>query len=198
LARRKLASAAAQLNARSRHAGRIPTLVLMTDDARLPDPLAAARRLPRGALVVVRSRNDARRAEWAHALVAVGRSRGLLVLIANDAALASHCGADGVHLSQANAHQAAHWRALRPRWFLSAAAHPLRAAMLCKFVDAVFLSPVFPTASHPSALAMTPVRANRLALSLVAPVYALGGVTARNACLLHGFAGIAAIGALVP
>jgi thiamine monophosphate synthase len=30
------------------------------------------------------------------------------------------------------------------------------------------------------------------------PVYALGGVTAQNASLLQGFAGIAAIGALLP
>ena len=81
---------------------------------------------------------------------------------------------------------------------ISAAAHSERAALLGKYLDAIFLSPVFPTASHPSAVALLPARANKLAEAFQIPVYALGGVTARNALLLHGFAGIAAIGALVP
>jgi thiamine-phosphate pyrophosphorylase len=173
-------------------------LILMTDDERLADPLGAARLLPKGAMVIVRSRNTAKRTEWAHALVALARSRSLVVLIANDAMLVSRCGADGLHLSEANACQASHWRALRPNWFISAAAHSLRSASLPRFVDAILLSPVFPTASHPGLAGMTPSRANRIAHTLTVPVYALGGVTPRNAVLLDGFAGIAAIGALAP
>jgi thiamine-phosphate pyrophosphorylase len=196
LARRKLASSAAHLNARSPYAGRLPSLVLMTDDDRLPDPIAAARALPPGATVVVRSRDAARRMLLAREIMVIARTRALIVLIANDPRLAAQCGADGLHLSQAQAHLAAHWRALRPRWFISVAVHDMRAAAMCKSADALFLSPIFPTLSHPQALALTPVRANRMAHALRVPVYALGGVTARNARLLHGFAGIAAIGAL--
>ena len=173
-------------------------LVLMTDDERLPDPLAAARLLPKGAMVIVRSRDPARRAQWAFAMMALARSRRLIVLIANDAALASRCGADGLHLSEANAHEAAHWSALRPNWFISAAAHTSRAAVLTSFANAIFLSPVFPTASHTARPALTPVRASAMVHRLAVPVYALGGVTARNASLLHGFAGVAAIGAFAP
>jgi thiamine monophosphate synthase len=40
------------------------------------------------------------------------------------------------------------------------------------------------------------MRANRLAQESPVPVYALGGIDAHNAHLLHGFVGIAAIGAL--
>lgn len=196
LARRKLASAAAHLNARSAHAGRAPLLVLMTDDDRLPDPLSAARLLPRGAMVVVRSRDDTRRSMLAHALVAIARQRGLVVLVADDAALATRCGADGLHLPEAKARQAAHWRATHPRWFISASAHDLRTMTSTRLVDALFLSPVFPTRSHPGAPALTPGRANRMTMATRVPVYALGGVTAQNAVLLRGFAGIAAVGAL--
>jgi thiamine-phosphate pyrophosphorylase len=74
----------------------------------------------------------------------------------------------------------------------------LRAAALCKFVDAIFLSPVFTTESHPGRGALTPARSNAIAQDIAVPVYALGGITGRNAPLLHGFAGIAAIGALAP
>lgn len=173
-------------------------LVFMTDDERSPDPLVAARLLPKGAMIIVRSRDPAKRVKWAYAMMALARSRGLLVLIANDPVLASRCGADGLHLSETNAHRAAHWSALRPQWFISAAVHSLRAALLRQYVDAIFLSPVFATASHPDHRALTAVRANAIAQDLAVPVYALGGITARNATLLSGFAGIAAIGALSP
>ena len=197
LARRRLASAAAHLNARSPHGGRVPMLVLMTDDERLAEPLLAARLLPKGAMIIVRSRDDARRSALAHTLMAVAHHRGLVVLIAEDAALAARCGADGLHLPEAKARQAAHWRALRPRWFISASAHSLHAIASTRLVDAFFLSPVFPTRSHPGARPLTPCRANRMATATRQPVYALGGVTSQNAALLRGFAGIAAIGALV-
>jgi thiamine-phosphate pyrophosphorylase len=168
----------------------------MTDDDRLADPLAAARALPGGAMIVVRSRDSARRITLARELMAVAKERALFVLIADDAKLAQQCGADGLHLSRAQAHSAPHWRALRPRWFMTAAVHDLRTASLCRSVDALLLSPIFPTASHPEAIALTAVRANRMANALRIPVYALGGVTSRNARLLRGFSGIAAIGAL--
>ena len=171
-------------------------LVLMTDDERLKDPLPAVRALPKGAMVIVRSRDAARRADLARAIVALAKSRALLVLVANDVALAARCGADGLHLSEANAAQASHWRAVHPAWFISIAAHSLRAAVFSKASDAVLLSPVFATASHPGRSPITTVRANQIARATSSPIYALGGVTPRNACLLHGFSGIAAIAAL--
>jgi thiamine-phosphate pyrophosphorylase len=66
------------------------------------------------------------------------------------------------------------------------------------YLDAVFLSPVFASASHPSAQALTPVRAAFIAAHAPVPVYALGGVTPRNAGLLApSFSGIAAISSLI-
>jgi len=175
-------------------AGQLPPLVLMTDDERLPDPLAAAAGLPKGAMVIVRSRDAGRRADLARAVLA--RHRDLFVLIADDPALAAALGADGLHLPQAKAHQAAHWRALRPGWILSAAAHAPRA--LHAPVDMFFLSPIFPTNSHPGRAVLGAPRANMIARAARVPVYALGGIESRNARLLSGFAGIAAIGALAP
>ena len=174
--------------------GLLPPLVLMTDDARLADPLAAARALPRGSMVVVRARDAARREALARALVDLSRTRGLTVLVAEDAALASRLGADGLHLPERRAREATHWRARQPRWIITAAVHALRAVP--PGLDAVFLSAVFATASHPERQALSAMRANAMARAMMLPVYALGGIDARNAALLCGFAGIAAIGAL--
>jgi thiamine-phosphate pyrophosphorylase len=175
-------------------AGLLPPLVLFTDDERLPEPLAAARALPKGSMVVARARVAARREELAHALLDIARTRGLFVLVADDGPLAARLGADGLHLPERQAHQAADWRARYPRWIITAALHAGGTASAG--LDAVFLSPVFPTRSHPDAAALSAVRANALALALKVPAYALGGVDARNAALLKGFVGIAAIGAL--
>ncbi len=189
---RKLARAAAHLAAHARHA--LPSLVLFTDDERLGNPLAAAGALPRGSMVVVRSRDGARRAALARAMANLARARGLIVLVAGDGALAAEV--DGLHLPEARLGEAASWRARRRSFLITASVHSLATLAKAKSLDAVFLSPVFPTQSHPGRAALTAVRANAIARAAPMPVYALGGVGARNARLLSGFVGIAAIGAL--
>jgi thiamine-phosphate pyrophosphorylase len=167
----------------------LPALVLMTDDARLPDPLAAARALPKGSMVVARSR------EMLEPLTRALLKAHCTVLVAGDPLLAARLGAHGIHLPEALAGEAAHWRARCPDMLITASAHSLR-ALAREHIDAFFLSPVFETASHPGRAALGAVRANMIARQTRVPVYALGGIDARNAARLSGFAGIAAIGSL--
>jgi thiamine-phosphate pyrophosphorylase len=167
----------------------------MTDDERLSDPLAAARALPRGSMVVIRTRQRAHRVKLAQAVLALARTRHLFVLIAGDAPLAALLGADGLHLPEALAHTAAHWRALHPRWLISVASHGR--ALPPSSADAVFLSGVFATPSHPDRTHLGAVRASLIAARSPKAVYALGGIDARNAVRLSpAFVGIAGIGAL--
>lgn len=162
-------------------------LVLFTDDSGR-DWIAAARRLPRGAVVILRGQQRA-------ALLEQLRPLPLRLLAADDPALAKD--ADGLHLPERRAHEAPHWRARHPDWIITASAHSLRALMTLRHVDAAFLSPVFATTSHPGAAALTPLRAGMIAQQALVPVYALGGVSARNAARLPpGFSGVAAITAL--
>jgi thiamine-phosphate pyrophosphorylase len=167
-------------------------LVLMTDD-RPVDWAAAAARLPRASIVVVRSRDAKKRAALAETL------HGLApLLIAGDPALALETGAAGLHLPQMRMKEAHHWRRRRPGWIITSSAHSLSALIHANGLDAVFLSPVFATASHADAKPLNPVRAAFIAAAAPVPVYALGGITARNAPLLaNAFSGIAAIGSLL-
>lgn len=164
-------------------------LVLMTDD-RAADWVGAARRLPRGSVVVVRARDATRRqtlAETLHGLATL--------LIADDPALAQNIGAAGLHLPEARMKQALHWRVRHPDWIITSSAHSLKSLMGAQLLDAVFLSPVFATTSHRGAQPLTPARAAFIAAHAPVPVYALGGVTGRNAGLLApAFSGVAAIG----
>jgi thiamine-phosphate pyrophosphorylase len=180
------------------HPFAMPPLVLMTDDERLADPLAAARALPRGSMVVVRARDSARRKVLALTMMKIARARGLVVLIASDGKLAADCGAEGVHLPEAMLGRAARERACHPFLLITASVHSLASVGRAAFADALFLSPIFPTQSHPGRPVLTAVRANFIARASRVPVYALGGVDARNAALLSpvSFCGIAAVGAL--
>jgi thiamine-phosphate pyrophosphorylase len=180
------------------NAGNLPPLVLMTDDERLPDPCATARLLPRGSLIVLRARDEHRRKALAVDLARIAQARSLFLLIADDPELARS--AHGVHFPEAHMGRVAYWRARRPDWFLTASAHSLGAAQRAALfgADAVFLSPVFPTASHPGRVALTPIRFRLMAQETRVPLYALGGINAGNAQQLLGarLAGIAAIGGL--
>jgi thiamine-phosphate pyrophosphorylase len=167
-------------------------LVLMTDD-RNTDWVGAARRLPHGSLVVVRARDAVARAALAEDL------RGIApLLIADDPALAVQIGAAGLHLPERRMREALHWRAVHSSWIITSSAHSLASLRHAQALDAVFLSPVFPTGSHKGTPALTALRAAFIATHAPVPVYALGGVTARNVALLApAFSGIAAISSLL-
>lgn len=181
----------------------LPALILITDCARLPDPERQVRRLPRGSAVIVRDYGAPDRAALARRLAGICRARRLKLVIAGDARLAHAVRADGLHLPQALVTAAGHaWRRWRrPGFLVTAAAHDpraLAAAARCG-VDAVLLSPVFATASHPGVPALGVVRFARLVRLSRLPVYALGGITASTAGRLagSGIAGLAGISGIV-
>jgi thiamine-phosphate pyrophosphorylase len=175
-----------------------PVLWLFTDAARLADPLAAAAGLPRGLCgVVLRDDASPGRAALAAALARVCRARGNALVVAGDARLARAVGA-GVHLRGGR-----RLRAMRGlRGLVTSSAHGV--AELRRAVRAgarlAFLSPAFPTASHPGAPGLGPARwaaqARRAPAGLA--VGALGGVDGGSVRRLPGLRCAAAIGALAP
>lgn len=201
-----LAELARRLQARRRRAAErpLPGLVLMTDSRRLPDPLAAAARMPPGSAVILRHYDAPDRKALAVRLKQVCRRRGIRLLIAGDARLAAVVGADGLHLPEYMvARRGPSWRLWRrPGWLVTAAAHGDRALFRAARAgaDAALLSPVFATASHPGERTLGPLRFTGLAVRAPLPVYALGGLDAAGARRLGGapLAGFAGIGGIVP
>lgn len=175
--------------------GLVPALILMTDDERLADPEAAVEALPAGSMVVIRAKTPHRLNVLAISLRTIARRRGLFLLVAGDPKLARRIGADGVHLPEARIGEAAAIRA-RSDLIITASTHSLRAALKAGAVDALILSAVFPTRSHPGKAALGPLRTAFMARLLPLASYGLGGIDAGNARRLAGVCGIAAIGAL--
>jgi thiamine-phosphate pyrophosphorylase len=182
----------------------LPRLILMTDSVRPPDPAIAIHYLPRGSAVIVRELNRERRAALARRIQQLCRLRSVRLWIANDWRLARAIAADGLHLSEASVRRGSRgWRRVRrPGWIVTGAAHsPAAVRRAAKLgVDAVLLSPVFTTKSHPGARTIGALRFARWVRESPVPVYALGGIDAKAARRLRvsGASGFAAIGGLLP
>jgi thiamine-phosphate pyrophosphorylase len=150
----------------------LPPLWLFTDAQRLPDPRPVVARLPRGLCgVVFRHDSDPDRAALGRELAALCRARRAVLVVAGDWRLARMLGA-GLHL---RAGRGSGRRAVGP---VTSSAHKRIDLVRARQAGAhfVFLSPVFPTPSHPGASVLGPIRWGLAARGIRLPVAALGGI----------------------
>ncbi len=167
----------------------LPRLWLMTDERQGERLWKALDTLPPGSGVVFRHKTlpvPARKALFDE-VRKVCRRRRLLLLLAGPLALARRWRADGSHGGAARV----------PGLLRTAPAHDvaeIRAAERAR-ADLLFLSPVFPTRSHPGAKALGRMRFALLAGRTRLPVVALGGMDERRARTLAGAYGWAGIDA---
>lgn len=156
----------------------LPTRWLLSDernDAALERALAV---LPRGSGFIYRHYHLApgERLDRFRELARLARAHDHAVVLADSALTAREWGADGIYGAP---------RALYPsRDLLTlATAHGLREIGEANRAraDAVLLSPVFPTRSHPGAALLGPLRFRLLAARAAMPVIALGGMNTASA-----------------
>lgn len=167
----------------------LPAIWLMTDE-RMGDALwAALERVPRGGGVVFRHYRAPDRRALFDRVRAVCRRRRLVLLLAGPPRLAVAWRADGAH------GPSPHVRAARAL-LRSRPAHDRRETVAGRGADLRFVSPLFPTRSHPGAAALGVVRAGLMLRGETGALIALGGVKVTK--VTHrlrsaGFAGVAGI-----
>lgn len=162
---------------------RLPTRWLMTDERMGEGLWRALARLPRGGGVVFRhySLAPAERRRLFARVRAVALRRGLVLVRAGATRMAGEMGTHarrGSGLVTWPVHDVGEARAAR------------RAG-----ADAVFVSPVFATRSHPGAASLGQRRARLIGRVAGVPMIALGGMTETRFRRLRGFHGYAAIDA---
>jgi thiamine-phosphate pyrophosphorylase len=172
----------------------LPTLWLMTDERGDASLDAALHRLPRGAGVIFRHYSlplRERRMRYEQVRV-ITRRRGLRLILAGTPAQAIAWRADGVH-------DRGPYGPTPRRLLRTTPAHNLAELVRARSADAVFLSPLFQTRSHPGAATLGRARFGLLARRSGVAVIALGGVNARRARSLSaiGARGWAAIDAWI-
>jgi thiamine-phosphate pyrophosphorylase len=165
---------------------RHPTLWLMTDER--ADLWAAVRRLPPGAGVVFRhhATDAAERRRLFARLRRTTRAKRLVLVRAGTMPLRGEMGVHGRH----------------GRGLMTWPAHDRGEALAGRHAGAalLFVSPVYPTRSHPGAPALGPAQSARLGRGLGVGLIALGGMDPRRFRTLRrlGFTGWAAIDAWSP
>ncbi len=194
---------AIRLNRRHVKKGKFPPLLLMTDTERLPDPSRIIPKLPSGSGVIVRHFSRSSKIELVRKIKKLCLKHKVKLLVSDDVSLALSQGLDGVHLSEKALRKVAGCgRLVRPKpdFFVSAACHSQLA--LCQAeraqIDAVLISPVFETDSHPHARSKKPWSFQNLTRNTSLKPYALGGLngkTAQRLCHTRvcGFAGISGL-----
>ena len=104
-----LTTFANRLNARAPNSA-IPSLLFVTDETRIPDPLRVISQLPRGTGIILRDYGVQRREDLAASIAVIARRRQLRLLIGSDGDLARHVGAAGLHLPENQSRGAHRWR----------------------------------------------------------------------------------------
>lgn len=150
----------------------LPRLWLMTDERVGEGLWPALERLPRGSGVIFRHYRTPERRALFERVRRIARRRGLLLLLAGSPREAIAWHADGAH------GRSPHVRSSRPL-VRTAPAHDAYELARAR-ADAVLLSPVFLTHSHPGARVLGPLRFAVLARRARLPVIALGGMDARR------------------
>jgi len=147
---------AQRLNSRYAPKDGFPPVFLMGDDEKLPDLHPFLTDLPKGSAIIIRSRSRHRRLDQIRGLKTPCRRFGLKILVADDWALAVSHHLDGVHLpgNRLKKFRFNHGRLRRPYpdFLITASAHSATAIQTARNcgVCGVFLSPIFPTTSHPN------------------------------------------------
>jgi thiamine-phosphate pyrophosphorylase len=161
----------------------LPGVWLFSDERSAAGVVELAAVLPPGAGVVLRHDSLAPGARWRllRRLMRLARTRRLTVLLAGPPDLARRWGAGGVHLRQPDAHRAA--QAHRLGLSVTMPVHDAREARRAHRAgaDAMFISPLHPTRSHPGAPALGRAAWLRLAQLSGAQAIALGGMTPTRA-----------------
>ncbi len=154
--------------------GPLPKIWLISDarnDAALEQAL---KRLPRGSGLIFRHYHldpVSRQARF-KALGRLARLYGHRVILSGSVAQARRWGADGAYGADL---------AQGPALLRLVTVHSLRELRRAHRADAVLLSPVFPTRSHPGGKVLGPLRWKGMAALSPVPVIALGGMSARRA-----------------
>ena len=167
----------------------MPSLIVLTDPERLPDPIALACHLPVPCALIYRHFGDPNARQISAKASAIAKDRGLTFLVSCDSGVPP--GPDtGVHFPQIMHGAIADWRAAMPGRIFTAAAHSEAAAhtAFAAGADVVLLSPVFATDCDGANPALGLDAFTRIAKTAPGPVYALGGIHADNAQDLRGFA----------
>jgi thiamine-phosphate pyrophosphorylase len=199
-----LAEVARRLNRLNAKGQRFPSLFLMTDTKRLPDPSSVIVKLPKGSAVIIRHETRQGKINLIHKIKELCRKHQVKLLVSDDIRLCLAHRLDGVHLSQKKLLLTAscgYFIKAKPQLIITSACHSLTALKAAEKskIDGVLISPVFATDSHPNAKTLGLWGFQNLTKQIPLKCYGLGGINKKTAQRLQNSkaCGLAAINGLI-
>ncbi|WP_025897343.1 thiamine phosphate synthase [Sneathiella glossodoripedis] len=175
----------------------LPDAFYFTDQNRTHSAIETIADLPPNVGVIFRHYDTKNRAEIGEKIAHICQKDQRFLSVASDARLACHLKADALHLPQWQLRQLPLLKHRYPNLLISAACHQYLGLKTADRLgaDFAFLSPIYPTKSHPGAATLGTIRPTRWLNTLSIPVYALGGIGQKhfNQLAFSGFAGFAGI-----
>lgn len=194
---------AKKLNHRHAKGGKFPPLLLMTDTKRLADPREIIPKLPPGSGLILRHFSRKGKIDLINKIKKIAKIHKVKLLVSDDVKLAQMMGLDGVHLSEKLLKKTAQCGCFikpKPDFIVNSACHSVSALKWAEKanIDAVLISPIFTTKSHPNSKTLGAWGFQNLTRQSKVKTYALGGLNKKTARRLVqtkacGFAGISGL-----
>jgi len=175
---------AKRLNLQNNIDDRLSPLIFLTERKRFKNIFETLQSIPSQTLVIIRDYDlsPLERLKYSQKIIGVCRKRGIKVLVGKDPLLARSLQADGLHIPEKLLKPLSNWRQKEPGWLFTTSCHSRRGLERIQNtqIDAVLLSPIFPTQSHPNSKTLGSEILKEMSLISTLPIYALGGINESN------------------
>tara|TARA_Y100000590_G_scaffold408615_1_gene499866 strand:- start:8281 stop:8913 length:633 start_codon:yes stop_codon:yes gene_type:complete len=166
----------------------LPKIIIIFDESFFNKKVFFKLKIPEKSAFLFRSYKIKERKKIAKQLLKFCKIRKLKLIIASDIKLAEEINADGVHFSEYMIKKKTiNWKEiknlrLKKNWIITTSAHSKRILNKMKNyeIDAVLLSPIFSTKSHPNKKSLGLNKFLSMIKDFELPVYALGGINIKN------------------
>ena len=168
---------------------KLPKIIIIFDEKEFIEKKFELLKIPRGSAILFRSYDTKSRKKVAKEVLKFCKIKGLKLLISSDVRMAREINANGIHLPEymINDQSKINWKNFKAwktklKWMVTAAAHNKKTLYKIPghIIDAVLLSPIFLTKSHPKQIHLGVSKLIKMVHEIKIPIYALGGINLKT------------------
>lgn len=184
---------------------KLPVNIFFSNGSKISQLEKILKHLPKKSAIIIREYHlkEEEREMLARKIITLAKPLGVKVLIGKNLQLAQKVRADGVHFSDYDTLPIFNIKRFAKRFIVSFSCHGLTSILKAQKLqfDIIFISPIFPTTSHPNATTIGLRKLTEITLKTKrqpyyhSSFYALGGINLHNISSirksgLHGFGAI--------
>ena len=167
---------------------KLPKVIIIFDDELFNKKKLLKLKIPKKSAFLLRSYQTKKRKKIAKQLLKFCKMKKIKLLIGSDIKLAEDIKADGIHFPEYMIKKnKINWIDIKnvkskKRWIITTSVHSIQSLKKAEGldIDAVLLSPVFPSKSHPNSKSLGLNKFSKIVKKTKLPIYALGGINIKN------------------